>query len=57
MILALIIFGSTLTGAGIAEMWHRRYLRETRRKLRIAEYFERNLWQFISLDEWLQGPE
>lgn len=48
-----------LFGFGSAEIWHRisirRYNRIRSRESLIAEFVEKQLWQFVSLDEWLKG--
>ena len=53
MTLTLVIGGSMVLGMLLAELWHRRDLRAYKRAQLIAEYMDRQLWQFISLDEWL----
>lgn len=59
MILALVIGGSFLIGYAVAEVWYRislrKYYKPSRREFLIAEYMDRQLWQFLSLDEWLDG--
>ncbi len=61
MNLALLTACSVLLGFGLAEIWHqvcvRRYARVRRRTELIAEFTEKQLWQFISLDEWLNGQK
>jgi hypothetical protein len=49
---------SLLVGYALAEGWHRisvkRMYVEQRRNALVAEFFDKQLWQFISLDEWLE---
>ena len=59
MILSLVIGGSMILGYAIAEIWHRianvRQRASRSREALIAEFVDKQLWQFVSLDEWLQG--
>lgn len=59
IIWAAAILGSGLFGAAAAELVHRRDIRKLQRGQRrdalIAEYFARQCWQFLSIDEWLKG--
>lgn len=55
MILALVIAGSMLLGAALAEAWWRNIRRQSKREALTAEFLDKQLWQFISLDEWLEG--
>ena len=59
MTLALVMGGSMIFGFAVAEMWHRLATRRQRasrsRETLIAEFVDKQLWQFVSLDEWLRG--
>lgn len=59
MTLALVIGGSMILGVALAEICHRIATRQQRayrsREALIAEFVDRQLWQFVSLDEWLRG--
>lgn len=55
MTFALVIFFSMLFGAGMAELWHRKMRRGDKLARLKAEYMDKQLWQFISLDEWLKS--
>ena len=59
MTLALVMGGSMILGFALAEAWHRIVSRRQRasrsREALIAEFVDKQLWQFVSLDEWLQG--
>lgn len=58
MTLALVIGGSMIFGAALAEIWHRfverHNLSRRKRDALVAEFMENQLWQFVSLDEWLK---
>jgi predicted transcriptional regulator len=45
-------------GFAVAEVWHRLATRRQRasrsREALIAEFVDKQLWQFVSLDEWLR---
>lgn len=59
MILAPVMGGCLILGFGFAEVVHRVAIRRMRvsqlRNALVAEYVDKQLWQFVSLDEWLQG--
>lgn len=58
--IALGMAGCMILGYICAEVWHRRDIRRMKavqqRNALIAEYMDKQLWQFISLDEWLRQP-
>ncbi len=59
MTLALVMGGSVIPGYAFAEVCHRRAIRRMQasqsRNALVAEYVDKQLWQFVSLDEWLRG--
>ena len=59
MSLALGMAGCMILGYVFAEVSHRRTIRRMRasqlRNALVAEYVDKQLWQFVSLDEWLRG--
>lgn len=59
MILVLGMAGCMILGYVFAEVCHRRAIRQMRasqlRNALVAEYVDKQLWQFVSLDEWLRG--
>ncbi len=59
IIVAICMAGCMILGYIFAEILHRSDIRKMkasqRRNALVAEYMDRNLWQFISLDEWLRG--
>lgn len=58
MILALVMGISMLCGVIGAEIWYRidgRKRKNCQRKALIVEFFDRQLWQFVSIDEWLEA--
>ena len=61
MILILCIGVPMAVGYLVAEIWHRISIRRSetarRRNALIAEYFDKQLWQFISMDEWIKGQK
>ena len=61
MTLALVIGGSMILGFALAEAWHRIANRRQRafrsREALIAEFVDKQYWQFVSLDEWLSTTE
>ena len=58
MTLAIVIAGSMVLGVAFAEVWHRIVERQNlscrKRNALIAEFLDQQLWQFVSLDEWLK---
>jgi hypothetical protein len=60
MTFALVMAGCMILGGVFAEVVHRIAVRRMRasqlRNALVAEYVDKQLWQFVSLDEWLRGP-
>ncbi len=56
---ALFLGGCMIVGMASAELWWRFHLRQDAAKRRLealkAEYLDKQLWQFVSLDEWIKG--
>ena len=58
MLLALVMGISMLCGVIGAEIWYRidkRSREANQHEMLVAEYFDKQLWQFISIDEWLKN--
>lgn len=59
LILVAVIAGSAVFGAIVAEFKHRSDIKALRRgqgrNALIAEYFDGQHWQFLSIEEWLRA--
>lgn len=59
MTLALVLAGSILIGYAVAEIIHRSMIKkmeiQQRRNALIAEFIDKQIWQFLSLEEWLEA--
>lgn len=44
-----------LLGYIIAELIHQQDIKKLKYNQLIAEYYQKQLWQFISIDEWLEA--
>lgn len=56
---ALVIAASIALGFALAEILHRfsvrRYSRIRQREALVAEFLDKQIWRFLSLDDWLKG--
>ena len=54
----ILVGVSCVVGVICAEVWHRLYIRrmtkEQERNALLAEYLDKQIWQFLSVDEWLE---